>query len=323
MEDTRCPVQAAHIIRKEYLMHKILARATLTVVALLLLLSLPTAADVLAQQPPVASPRHVASLPIETTPRQYQLVMQVVDFAPDNTIASQIHGGDAFLTVVQGSVFRTDEGGPESFGAGASFSVPAGTNYSVRNVGSADARLVRSILLPLGAPKDAGGDGGTGTATMTYEAETTLGRQPAEFNLFHLLIDIPSGGIAPHHDHAGPGLVMTLEGVLIQQIGSRQETTRPGDVVLDTGDHRARVEGNEPVLIWATFLIPPGIQPVIPKPPSSTQAPAAPIRAPSAGDGGLLSGARESGQDAVLTLVLVGGLVLATYPVMRRIDHRN
>ena len=296
-------------------MHTVLFRAALAALALLFL-SLPAGA-LLAQQAPNATPRHVASFPISLAPQQYHLVMEVFDFTQGEAIAGQTHGGDAFFTVLKGSVFRTDEAGTAGFGTGESFSVPGSRSYSVKNVGSADARVVRSLLLPLAAPSHVStGDGAT-TATVTYEAEAGLGRQAGEFNWFHLLIDIPSPGAAPHHNHAGPGLVMTLEGVLEQQIGSHQETTGPGDAVVDTGDHIAHVVGEEPVLVWATFLIPPGIQAVLPI-PAPSEAPATPIQPPSAGDGGLLPGASSAKGQSVITLLVACAVALIGYQIACR-----
>ena len=255
-----------------------------TLISLIVALcALIAAGSALAQEPPpTAMARFANPFPVEDQARQYDLAKIVLEFAPGDATGLQRHGGTAFMSVVSGEVSLIQDGMTTTAGPGGSFRVERADAYSLVNAGTTDARLVQSLLLSPGAQATLSNDDSANPPQITYQARITLGVQPAAFTFFHLLIDVPEGGIVPLHDHAGPGLVMTLEGNLVHEFPMGDFAAGTGDVVLDEGSHAGHIADGGPVLLWASFLIPPNTPPVLP-PASETTS----IQPPSTGDAGL------------------------------------
>jgi quercetin dioxygenase-like cupin family protein len=233
-----------------------------------------------------------ARIELEDTPRQYDLVQMLVEFAPGASNASHRVNGRALFTVLSGELTRIEEGGETTvFTAGQSFSEVDSDDFDVEvNKGTAPARLLATFLLQPGAPPiiihpDATPPpaGPKGIAA----ARTTVGTIPAKFALAHGIIATAAGGVAPPHTHDGWQLVTTLEGNPVARLDGVVQTgatfvDRPGVV------HDGRNPGPGVARLMFASLTPAGSPPA--RPVASTGTQPRPIQPPSTGDGGLARG---------------------------------
>jgi quercetin dioxygenase-like cupin family protein len=270
-------------------------------VLLLTLSGLGGTAD--AQEPPLPTNRYVSKFPVTTTPAQYDLVQLVLDFAPGAFTRLHSHSGPAYVTVLEGQITRIENGVKAVFGPGQTFTEAQGVFLAAGNEGSVKARVMASLLLaPGGVPTINHPDSAAPSAlpTTTFMSRTTLGMQPAEFELTHVVVDFGPGAYIPLHTHGGPGLVTVIQGDIAFTNASGQQRLSPGGILLDVSNaHDARNVGSGSATAIVSFLIRKGA------PITSFVTPlvaAAPVTPPQAGDGGLLAG-----QDSLAPFGLFAG----------------
>jgi quercetin dioxygenase-like cupin family protein len=83
---------------------------------------------------------------------QFQLIQLVVDLPPGTTIPWHIHGGPAYVTVLEGEVIYWEADREGHYGPGGMWIEDPGVPGSAANVSESPVRLLATYLLPLGAP---------------------------------------------------------------------------------------------------------------------------------------------------------------------------
>jgi quercetin dioxygenase-like cupin family protein len=104
-----------------------------------------------SQLPPGPVTFYRSKLAVATTPPQFDVVQQVLDFVPGAWTAAQSHGGQALNMVIDGAVIVRTNGAEKMYKAGESWTNAAGQAYAVGNTTVAQASIAVSILLPKGA----------------------------------------------------------------------------------------------------------------------------------------------------------------------------
>ncbi len=124
-------------------------RLVFAVLTLIVALLLPLGAA--AQQPPRPAPRHVVTLENQTMAGTFDMILQIVDFAPGNWTSVHAHGGPTFILVTAGTVTYRAGGRDQAFSVGQSWLEPANELGAVGNLGTAPASIVAGYLIPTGA----------------------------------------------------------------------------------------------------------------------------------------------------------------------------
>ena len=131
---------------------------TLTAIAAGLLVLAPT--SVFAQQgAPGPDVAYVSNFEVPNPPAHlFDVVQEVVVFEPGHWTPSHTHGGQAFITVLEGEISTHPvTGQPEGvtdavFGPGQTYVENPGEYWQNGNTGSETTRALVTFLLPKGAP---------------------------------------------------------------------------------------------------------------------------------------------------------------------------
>jgi len=245
-----------------------------------------------AEDPPRPTQRMVSTFPVSAAPAQYELVEQVVDFAPGAATRLHQHGGRAYVTVIEGQIAFSQGGVDTVYGSGQSYIEEAGSFHTLTNKGSAKARIFISVLLSPGQAHILAHPSSTAPAiapTIAFLGRTVLGTQPAEFTLTQAVVDFSPGAYQPPHHHGGVGLLIVIDGELAFRTEGAEKRLKPGGTFEDVGEaHDALNVATGTSTTVVTFLIRKG-EPQTTFLSTAPTQPAATIRPPSTGDAGLIS----------------------------------
>lgn len=261
------------------------------------LLGLNLQAEVSAQEPPPA-PRVtlIAGRNYTDTPRQYELVQALLEFAPGAATPWHRVAGRGLFTVVSGEITRVEESGEKRvFKVGETFGESPEDHYDYdANFGTAPARLLATFALipgsePLIIHPSLPFPGSSGP-TFVAAARALVGTIPAQFTLVHGLIDFPAGASAALHTHDGWNMATGLTGAPVTNVvDGVTQAYAPGDVfVHGPGQAHELLKLPGPASIMFAAIGPTGAPPLRPLAPAPAAAPA--VAAPATGDGGLLDG---------------------------------
>jgi aspartyl-tRNA(Asn)/glutamyl-tRNA(Gln) amidotransferase subunit C len=228
-------------------------------VAALLALTL-TPAPAVAADPTPATLRLTSSFEYATAPAQFDVVNQVLDFANGAGTREHRHGGDAFVTVLEGQVARKSGDEVRSYAPRQTFTEPKDSLHSVKATGR--TRVYASFLLSPGAPQTVNDPGYPAPATLNTAPivqKTTVGTQPAEFTLTQLVYDFAPGAVLPLHKHGGSGLATVMEGELsfVSSAGTLQRGANTSFSNI-TAEHEVRNNGSSNATLLVVVLVPRG-----------------------------------------------------------------
>jgi quercetin dioxygenase-like cupin family protein len=131
----------------------------LTTISVGLLLLAPTSPSFAQQGAPGPDVPYVSNFEVPNPPAHlFDVVQEVVVFEPGHWTPSHTHGGQAFITVLEGQVIAhpvsglPDGIGDGVFGPGQTYIENPGEYWQTGNTGSETARVMVAFLLPKGAP---------------------------------------------------------------------------------------------------------------------------------------------------------------------------
>lgn len=104
------------------------------------------------QLAPGPVPRAQSTFEIESVPVPATLVQAVLDFPVGASVPSHVHGGAAYVTILEGELTVTGPDGPVTYRAGDTLIEIPATVYAAHNSGDGPASLMVSYLIPRGAP---------------------------------------------------------------------------------------------------------------------------------------------------------------------------
>ena len=97
--------------------------------------------------PRVQSTFDVASLPVPA-----DLVQAVLDFPVGTVVPPHVHGGAAYVTILEGELMVHGPDGAQTYRAGETLVEQPGYVYAAATVGDIPASLVVTYLIPKGGP---------------------------------------------------------------------------------------------------------------------------------------------------------------------------
>ncbi len=129
------------------------------IVRLKLMAALPVVAVALAagvtigqQIVPGPVPRAQSTFAVESQPVPAEIVQAVLDFPPGTVAPPHVHGGAAYITIIEGELMVQGPDGAHIYRAGDTLIEQPGQVYAAANHGDTTASLMVTYLIPKGAP---------------------------------------------------------------------------------------------------------------------------------------------------------------------------
>lgn len=235
--------------------------------SLLAVLSLALATGVAVGQPTPPGPTTVGITRFEAAgvPGPIELVQSVLDFAPGAGVPTHTHGGQAFVTVLEGALTLRGDDGEQTYRAGQTIVEEPGHFFSGTNPTASNTRLFASYVLPRGAPLTTVREGAAVPATGPTTVATgrfEIVDPPAQFEVVQVLLDFAAGDRTPPHSHGGPVLVSVLAGEVTERRPGVERRFGPEEGWTENaGDrHAAGNESAAKASVAATFLLRKGAE---------------------------------------------------------------
>lgn len=219
------------------------------------------ATPVIAADPaPDATLRLTSTFNYKGAPAQYEVVNQVLAFASGAGTREHRHGGDAFVTVLEGQITRRSGDESRTYSPRQTFLEPRDSLHAVRATGRTS--VYATFLLSPGAIQtinDPNYPAPEALNTTPILQKTTLNTQPAEFTVTQLVFDFAPGAVLALHKHGGQGLATVMEGDLTfaSAAGTVQRAANTSFANITT-PHEVRNNSNTNATLLVTVLVPAG-----------------------------------------------------------------
>ncbi len=216
-------------------------------------------------------------------PADAEVLQVVLDFAPGAWTPVHVHGGPAYVTVLEGAMILRMAGMDQTFAAGEGWIDNPDEPHAAGNDGSAPARVAVTFVLPKGAPPTTVVETGTQAVvppgpTTFVQFRTDAPGLAAPLDLVHRFIEYAPAASTAVHFHPGPNHVTVLEGELTVREGAAERKVNALQSFVEPAGHvhSAHNMGTGRTSNVAAALVPRGA-------PYSTVAeqPAAPAAAPA------------------------------------------
>src|SRR5205809_7720680 len=99
------------------------------------------------EEAPLPVVKFASVFPVSGTPRQYELVQQILDFPPGAATREHSHGGPAFVTVLEGQSTITEGNNEKVYGRGQTYTEAEGVALTASNRSNSRTRVLASFLL--------------------------------------------------------------------------------------------------------------------------------------------------------------------------------
>lgn len=244
-----------------------------------------------AQVPPGPSVAHQAKFPATSPAGPFEIVQVVVDFAPGTWTPPHTHGGEAFVSVLEGEMTHRSMGSEQKFKAGETWVEHPGHFGEAGNTGTTRARLLGTFVLPKGAQLTTNQEGISSQQlppgpTTPYMSRADAAMPSGPFEIVQLVLDFAPATWTPPHTHGGQGFVLVTEGEMTLRMMGTDHKYRAGENWVDVPDqvHAAGNDTGAKSSLVASFVLPVGapLTTVQTPAPAAAPAPAAPAPAPSA-----------------------------------------
>ena len=214
------------------------------------------------QQPATVTTVFEKRFEAATPAAPFEIVQRVLEFAPGAGSPLHTHGGQTFITVLEGQITLRRGGTDTTFKAGDAWVENPGEEDEPFNDGTARVRTLVTTLLPQGAqittPLQ---DPRRPASTMVYVSRTAVTDPPAQLDVVQRLTEIAPGASVPAHTHPGPNVATALEGDLTLNIaGTAPQGFKTGDNWVEPANvaHGVTNIGSTTVRIVTSTLVPKG-----------------------------------------------------------------
>ena len=189
----------------------------------------------------------------------------VLEFTPGAWTPVHVHGGPAYVTVLEGEMTLRMAGADQKFAAGEGWIDNPDEPHAAGNEGAAPARLVATFVLPNGATPTTVVE--TGTQAVVPPGPTTFAQfrtdatgLPAPLDVVHRFIEYAPGASTAVHFHPGPNHVTVLEGELtVREPAAERKVNALQSFVEPAGQvHSGHNMGAVPTRVVAAALVPRG-----------------------------------------------------------------
>lgn len=202
--------------------------------------------------------------PVTDAPQGFQLIEQVVDFAPGAWTGPHSHGGHVFVTVAQGTVAQFSEGKDTLYRKGETWQETPGHVHQAGNPTSAPSRDVATFLLAPGAQQTTPQQvANAHDATIKPVSRLVKFEVPAvarPFDLVEMELDFAPGQQQASHTYGGPAFVLVLDGELTLRANGTEKSVKAGEGWTETAGQFSEVvnAGSAPASAFVTVLPPKG-----------------------------------------------------------------
>ncbi len=233
-------------------------RSVIAIAALFaLMLPLSTAAQ--PNPLPGATVRHQSKTDGIPISGPYEIVQFILDFAPGAQTPVHHHGGQLFVTVIEGAVSCSTGGVETTYQGGESFVEPAHALGQATNRTSGTTSVVITGILPMGAPLTTI-DGSPGPNSPPGPTTRYLYRTPGmplsgAFEIVHLVLDFVPGSQTPPHSHGGQGPVIILDGELTYATRHGQHVYKAGESFVEMPDHVGQASNTTDAMTSTFFSV--------------------------------------------------------------------
>jgi quercetin dioxygenase-like cupin family protein len=129
-------------------------RPTFFVATLITLLAFSGSAGLTTGQdlPPGPTTVHRLAFAVTDQPATFETIQMVLDFAPGSWTPPHTHGGETFVTVLEGEITVRQYGSETTYRVGEGWRETPGAVHAAGNTTAEKARVFVTFLLPAGAP---------------------------------------------------------------------------------------------------------------------------------------------------------------------------
>ena len=218
----------------------------------------------LGQSPPGPTTALKVTFPVADPPQQFQLVQQVLDFAPGAWTPAHSHGGLVFVTVAQGTVTQLSDGKETTFKTGDTWTETPGHVHQAGNATSGPSRTLVTFLLSPGAVQTTPQQmANAHDATIKPTARISRFDVPAvarPFDVVEMQLDFAPGQWLPSHTYGGPAFITELDGELTLRANGTDRNFKAGESWTEIPGQFSQVgnAGTVPASTFVTVLLPKG-----------------------------------------------------------------
>ncbi len=227
-------------------------------IAILLALLMPVGVARAAGTGPVteASVGFPVAVPPSTPFDEVQLVLE---FPPGAGVPLHHHGGNGYITMLDGELTLTANGVTTIYRAGDSFVEYPDGHYKGGNTADTPARLLVTYLVPKGEPVTTPEEQAPAVGPKTVsQAKHEATNPPAQFELIHTVQRYEAGDQTSPQTNAGDLLMTVAEGSLTATVGETEKIYAAGEALtVPAGQLVATANnGTAPTVIATTELRP-------------------------------------------------------------------
>ena len=263
---------------------------------------------------------------VTNVPADYQVASLLLDFPPGAWTPPHTHGGQGYLTVLEGEMTLRMAGMEHKYGVGEGWVDRADVVHELGNAGTSTARLVATYLLPRGASLTTVQQQGSqqpppGPTTLVNVRHDPRDVPTGSLDVFQRVVAFEPGQAMSVHSHPGPLFATVVEGEIEMRLPEGVRTFRAGDTwiepvnVAHTGSN---IGGTRAVAIFVA-LLPRGATMTIPaQSATGSAAPAAPSPASTGQSGAAPATLPQTGEIPIGLLTLVASAFLGAGLGLRR-----
>jgi quercetin dioxygenase-like cupin family protein len=195
----------------------------------------------------------------------FEAVQLVVDFPVGSGVARHVHGGPAYITMLDGEMrMSIGDGALRTYPAGQSFVEPYEVVAEGSNPSAAPASLLVTYLLPVGAAVTTLEQAATLTgplppgAVPRFESRMRLESAPARYKVGQMLKTYGPGVWSVSGEPAASRLMTVVSGEVTVLTGATQQTYQAGEAWIETPG-QAWLSGNTgstPAVVALTTTMP-------------------------------------------------------------------
>ncbi len=222
----------------------------------------------LGQAPARPTTRYQTQFEIVKAPAQFDELLVYAEAAPGSATPPHIHGGNQYVTVLEGDLTRqvfSPVPSVKQHPAGDTWSEITGEVHQVFNRGTVTARTIGTFLLPRGAPLTTIQKTGAtsqqlpGPKTLA-QAKLSVDQPPAQFDLMHLVLDLAPNASSPEESYGGQALSLVLEGSVTVRSNGTDKTYRAGESWSNEAGQVFTISNltGEKASLAVSVLLPPG-----------------------------------------------------------------
>jgi quercetin dioxygenase-like cupin family protein len=225
------------------------------------------AASVGAKPPAAAAPviKYQNSLPAQTASGPFDLVMNVLDFAPGAASVVHTHSTPNLATVLMGEITVKSASGDRHGSVGGGLVEPLNEPVQAVNATSQETMVAVAFAVPHGGKATAPVAGKpapqvTNKTLYTFTDESLT--MPGGFSIVQQVLEFAPGSQTPKHRDGGPGVVTVLEGQLTLDADGVARTYNVGESFTELPglSLQASNRGGDVARVVESFALPAGAQ---------------------------------------------------------------